>query len=475
MYRLFLFSLLILPAIGLAQRITISEDISIRNDKQYELLGKLKDRFLVFLDKPNEYRIQAYDMSMRLSWDKEIELEGKRAQLVGLLSADDHFFVFYTIKKKDDYFLKMHQYDAGASLVDSATVCNFGSSPYAPKPQLIYSENKTKILIHQFKRQSELFAASYDLTNRKILWEMMFTPSDFNIYRDIYQWAYSDKGDAFFIIGLENRKARKDLHNFRIYHCAEGNPIPATRTVAMDDQLTYDVKFVYDNLQHKLVGGGFYSEKNRGKANGSFYLKIDPAVLDNHQLYFFPFEDDFVSEVMEAKENQSARGMENVNIIGIVLRQDGGILLIAELTKEFERRMASASRGYIGADGSRYIVDYYHDDMFIISIHPNGEIHWQSILHKKQYSQDDNGVYSSFFMMKTPSTLRFLYNDDIKNENTVSEYLVDGYGISDRNSVMSTENQDIQLRFRDAVQFGPTDVVVPSERRHRLRLVKLEF
>ena len=78
-------------------------------------------------------------------------------------------------------------------------------------------------------------------------------------------------------------------------------------------------------------------------------------------------------------------------------------------------------------------------------------------------------------MMKTPSALRFLFNDDIKNENTVSEYIVEGDGTSDRNSVMSTANQDIQLRFKDAVQFGPGELLIPSERRYRLRLVKLEF
>ncbi|MFT6017379.1 MAG: hypothetical protein ACI9CQ_000154, partial [Saprospiraceae bacterium] len=37
------------------------------------------------------------------------------------------------------------------------------------------------------------------------------------------------------------------------------------------------------------------------------------------------------------------------------------------------------------------------------------------------------------------------------------------------------ENQDIQLRFQDAIQIGSGDVIVPSERRYRLRLVKLEF
>ena len=77
---------------------------------------------------------------------------------------------------------------------------------------------------------------------------------------------------------------------------------------------------------------------------------------------------------------------------------DGGVILIGERTRMFER--GGTSRNYI--DGiSRFMVDYYFDDLLITSIHPSGEIHWKTILHKKQYSQDDNGIYSSYFLFKT--------------------------------------------------------------------------
>lgn len=475
MQRLIIFLLTILPFVGFTQQITISEEISIRSDKRYELLGKLKDRFLVFRDKANEYLVQAYDLNMRLSWDKEIELEGKRVQLVSVTSFEDHFYVFYTYKKKSNYYMKMHQYDAGASLVDSTTIWEYGSRPYGPKTQMIFSENKKNVLLHEFERQTELTTVSYDIENRKILWDMKFKPSDFNVYRDIYQWVYNNKGDGFFIIGLDNRKARKESHSYRVYQCSEGNSKPQVINLPMEGQLTYDVKFTYDNFNKKLIGVGLYSEKNRGKANGCFRLSVDDTKADQHKLVHIPFDQEFMSQVMEAKGNQNLKGIDNVTVKDVVLRQDGGVLLVAELTKEFERRMATANRGYVGSDGSRYIVDYYNDDMFVISIHPDGEVHWKSILHKKQYSQDDNAIFSSYFMMKTPSVLRFLFNDDIKNENTVSEYLVNGYGEYDRNSVMSTKNQDVQLRFQDALQIDSGDVIVPSERRYRLRLVKLEF
>ncbi len=84
-------------------------------------------------------------------------------------------------------------------------------------------------------------------------------------------------------------------------------------------------------------------------------------------------------------------------------------------------------------------------------------------------------MYSSFFILKTPSSIRLLFSDEIKYENTVSEYVLKGNGEYDRNSVMSTENQQLRLRFRDAMQTASDELIVPSERRNRLKLVRVKY
>jgi len=102
-------------------------------------------------------------------------------------------------------------------------------------------------------------------------------------------------------------------------------------------------------------------------------------------------------------------------------------------------------------------------------------LHWKEVLHKKQYSQDDDAAYSSYFLAKTATSLRLLFNDEIQYENTVSEYILKGNGEFNRNSVMSTENQKIRLRFKDALQISADVVIVPSEARNRLKLVKVQY
>ena len=144
-----------------------------------------------------------------------------------------------------------------------------------------------------------------------------------------------------------------------------------------------------------------------------------------------------------------------------------------ELAKEFLR--GGGSTAYYARTGVRPIIDFYYDDLFLISFHPDGALHWKNILHKKQYSQDDDAVYSSYFLTKTPSALRLVFNDEVKQSNTVSEYVVRGNGEYDRNAVMNTEQKDLSIRFRDGIQISASAFVAPSERRHKIKLVKVSF
>lgn len=50
-----------------------------------------------------------------------------------------------------------------------------------------------------------------------------------------------------------------------------------------------------------------------------------------------------------------------------------------------------------------------------------------------------------------------------------------GDGSFNRNSILSTENQKLRLRFRDAIQIAPDKMLVPSEHRGRLRIARLDL
>lgn len=466
-----IFFLFILPLFTFAQDILVSEDLPLRNDVSYELIGEIKGNILLYHNRSTEHEIQCFDPRMQLDWSKELEFDRRTAKTLGIIADDQFFYVFHHFRRKGNTLLKVNKYDAGANLQDSTLVFDYGFLFFTPDFELIRSEDRTKALVFFIEKQSIMRALAFDVTKMELLWEKSFSPEDYSYSEDGVEALVDNKGNMHLIIEKDNFRSRRKEHYYQIHSYYGDSDTYRTFDANFKGMLTYDAFFTYDDLNQTLVAAGFYSEKDLGRATGFFYLNVDPKSPGEPTLEFKKFDQETLMGIL-GKRGKRAKGLQEISVQEVVLRRDGGAILIGERNRMFER--GGTSRTYI--DGvNRFMVDYYFDELLIASIHPTGEVHWKTILHKKQYSQDDNGIYSSYFLFKTPSSLRFLFNDEIKYENTVSEYILNGFGNYDRNSLLSTANLDLRLRFRDALQTGSNALIVPSERRNRLKLVKMEF
>lgn len=474
MKKVFCFICGILPIFLFSQTVTVSEKISVRDGCNYELIGKMKGHFLLFLQCGEETAIHAFDDSMKTKWKKELKFDRKKVKVLELISNKESFDLIYAYKKKGKHRVKIQRYNPGANLIDSLTIKTYKARFYPPKLRVIYSENREKILLyHNTNTREEFECLVFDLKQRKVLWEQKVIPRNMSFFKDFYTILLDNRGDVYLPLIKDNKKYKKEEHHFEIVkYDWQTNSIHQYR-IPMEGKLTYDVQFSIDNLNKNLIAAGLYTNKSRVKANGYFFQRIPLDALGQYISTFEAFEDGFMATLLK-KKKRKVKGLSDTRIQEIVHRRDGGILMIAELNKRYERR-GGLSSGYMRSDVRDYIVDHHYDDIFVISIHPDGKTHWKNILHKRQFSQDDGAVYSSYFLLKTPKNLRFLFNDSIKYESTVSEYIINALGNMDRNSVMSTDNQKLQLRFRESLQTGADELLVPSEHHNQLKLVRIKY
>ena len=473
MNKILIFLLLLAPWSFLAQNVLVSDEIILKNDVSYEIIGEMKERLLLFRDRVTDFEIQAFDPKMRHIWSKDLNLEKKSPKVIGIVPGREDFTVIYRHRLRNHLVLRAARYDPAANLQDTVTLKDYGFLFNTPRFEIVKSEDKSKALIYYVENQQTFHAVSFDMTTMKPLWDRSFTPEGMSFWEEFGQVFVDNEGTMRVVLEKNRLRLRKDDQNYQIFEIGAGTELPLMYSISLQDKGTYDAFFSFDNLNKRVVAAGLYSEKNLERAVGYFYLNFSPQDPTNYLLTFEPFDDEFVTNLV-GKNIENNRGINETSIQQVVLRRDGGLLLIAERNRQLERRMGSNNRVFFDG-GVRFIVDYYYDDMFVISIHPDGKTHWKTILHKKQYSQDDDGIYSSFFLFKTPNNLRLLYNDEIRYENTVSEYILNGNGEYERKSLLSTENLDLRLRFRDAMQISAQELIVPSERRNRLRLVKLQY
>jgi len=452
-----------------SQTVTISEEIQLRNDISYEIIGEFKDRTLLFRNKSTTFEIEAFNEQLKKIWNRPIDLEKRQTQIIAIHSTPSDFTIFFHYKNKFGTSIRADRFDPTDTLIDTSTLKIYPNLFFSLDLQFTKSNNKNIYLFYTIERQSEFRFLAFDAQLNEVLWEQSITPPDFSANRDYFLPLIDDSGQLYLILGRDNFRSRKDFHLYEVLQYSGKTNELAKTNISMLGLLTYDVFFKLDESNKKIHGAGFFSELNTGKAQGYFYLNIPTESPENFTSHFAAFTPEFQANLMGAND-----GIFDVILSDLVIRQDGGAIIIGERKKEIERRISSPGRFGVSSL-NRFIIDYYFDDLFLFSINPDGSPHWEGIFPKKQYSQDDGGIYSSYFLYKSPSKLRFLFNDDIKFENTVSEYVINGYGDFDRNSILSTEKLNLRLRFKDAVQISGSRILVPSERRNELKLVRMNY
>ena len=456
----------------LPQSITVSSEINLKSQYVYDILGKYEENILMIQDGISEFDIQAFDKDMIMTWVVEETLDSRRSRIIDIIPHKNTFSVVYSDENSDSLIIKSRQYDSRVKLISTDTLKIFKRSLIRPKFRFNKSEDHSKFLIAEIESDKVASAFVFDLLNRHVLWDAKFEFQEINFREEYRKTILDNRGEMFLIFEKNNLQYKIHEHSMEIFKFNHRRQKFDFISVPLTEFTTYDVFMKFDNLNDQVVIAGLFSDKRQGTTDGIFFISVDAVGFTNYNISTIEYSQELVSEFY-GTFNSKRESLYNLDIQDIICRQDGGVLLFAEENKEYERLAYGSRRDYYG--NSRYSVDYYYEDIILVSIHPDGRSHWQKLLPKRQYSNDDEALYSSYFMVKNPSYLRILYNDEIRSENTVSEYVLNGAGDISRRSLMSTDNQKLKLQIKNAVQVASNEVIVPSIRGKRMRLVRLIY
>ena len=458
-----------------AQSVSISDDVNVRNDNGYEILGRYSGNLLLFRDKNSEYEVTAFDEQLHNIWTHEINFIEKKVQVLDAIQGTDYFAIVYKAKEKNNNIVRINRFDANAKFIDSSLVKNYGSRFYTPNPISIFSENKKIVLVYSFNQDDKLEATSFDIENMKLLWQKeVVLPENIRQNEEFRQAIVDNNGKLHLIFEKDETAAIFGGNTHQYIVCETGQNDNNSYAILMKEYTTYGVRFDFDNVNQQLSAVGLYSETGKSRATGCFFLQINKGI---QKLSLETFSDDLASAIA-GKEIINNKGITDLKPQNIVFRKDGGAVAFFEEVRQYSRASAGmATRGIASPTETvgRFVMDYYCDNLIAVSFNPDGTVQWKKVLPKKQFSQDDDAIFSSYGLLKTPRAIRIFFNDNINSETTTSEYIMNGSGMIDRHSMFNTANQDILLRFQDAMQLSSDEVIIPSEYRSKLRLVRLRY
>lgn len=458
-----------------AQKVTVSREIGVRNNYAYDILPNIGDHIIFYHDKGSEQQFEIYDQDLRHIQTISPEFEKRNISPAGVVPMDSTFHFFYSYREDDTTYLNLRVYDKNMFLTDTVTLSKQPKVGFfKDNPKFSYSQDKSKVLIF-YPEEKDLYLRLVDNFSKSMIYEFKLSIKDINLRTDFEKLEINNRGEIFILGRKSSFWGRDNDRGFLLIRVLNQSNVIIHRFFPEKDEVS-DLLMDFDEKNQRLAIAGFVSSGDLSKTNGYFAFSIRTQDIPlEAEIAINRFSPEFLSEVTGKKVGK-VKELSDYFLKDMVVRNDGGVILICETVKEFTRRTQINAPTNVGdVYPLRGFVDYYHEDLILIASYPDGKEHWKKILFKKQFSQDDNAIYSSFFLFKTPSRIKLLYNDEIKNNNTVSEYVFDPLGNAERRSVLSTEYQNLKLRFRDAIQTGPSSLIVPSEKSWKINMVKIEY
>ena len=467
-YVYFFFFLIGLQIHAFSQKVIVSDPLSITNKTHYELVGYFNEKLLLYFEEGDRLDIYSYDKNMKKQWSKQLRMAEEKAKTIGLMPGDNEFHHFYSYRNDDTTYVVHDIYDLKAELKESYFVLK--SPTLGSRFMFSGSTVGNGALFFQPGVNDKMWTLCYDHHNAMVMWERKFALKE-RFDNSFSGVQLTSDHEMYFLLSTENENSRKEEHTFVLYYTSPGKENVEAFEITTPEFLINSSEMIYDEVNQQLNIVGFYTERNLDQSEGLFYFTFSP----NHtqaQIKSYPWNQELKKKMIGGSANRS-KGILGLELKRTVLREDGGLLLIGEVEKVYQRRASFAERNMYSRGGSW--VDFVFEDLLLVSLHPEGEIHWTTVINKRQFSQDDNGLFSSFFVFSTPSMLRLMFNDEIKTNNTASSYEVFGNGEVNRSSILSTQYQELQLRFQEAYQYSSTGIIIPSEYKGYLKLVQIEF
>jgi hypothetical protein len=453
---------------SLAQNVQISEPIDVANEVDYELIGRYEDHFLLYRKSETKFFIQSFATSdLKQNWVKTIEFSKKdNITPFKIVSHEESFSILYYFNKKGKTYIGGKEFNNEAQEIGDFSIGFFDSPLILNHHQIVNSKNKQFFLVYVTGYYGNIEVMNFDISNKKMIWQINFKFPELSKQREFEQLLVNNTGEAFMVFN-ENNNRRKGLqHQFVIFKI---NPDKTQKnySIPFKEHISHDMTVQYDEINQQLVASGLYSTK-KNTVNGIFYFKTNLETIPTIQTS--ELEETFMRS-LTGKKSKKIHGIQNFAICQLVLRKDGGALLVAEQRFSYESSMA-----FYEEERKKTQADYLYENILVASIHPSGKVYWKDVLFKSQSSENDNARYSSFFAVKTNSSIRFLYNNDISWDTSIFEYVINSSGSIQRNVVAhQLRKSGILPQLANSIQVSASEVIALSERDQKLRLLKINY
>lgn len=427
-----------------------------------------------------KYKVTCYNLNLTLKWSKKIEPKGENEKLETITVINGQVaLIKSSFEGKDNqisvYITTLDDNGNESSTRNKIGTILFDRTSNLDKIKVIASKGNNYFgLIQNEKKQNGLqqlhcliIDSDFKLV-RQLQFEVPYPEKNFN-YEN---WLLTD--DADFILegsyySKEKSENRKRWDAYKLFVSANGNSGAIEYAINTSNLILSSSAIAYDAINKKIVLAAFYTD-NVSTKSGIIYASLGTSVNDSLLMIRQPIGEATLARMFAGQNlDRSRAGIENLSIEKVILRNDGGAVLVTEVSYVTDY-------SYYDYFTQNYIrnFEYHFNNVITFSINADGSIDWDAVLRKDQISTNDYGKYSSFALAMTENDISLLYNTRTDRNNGVAYFGIKRNGETESKEIIKPEERILLVPFASK-QISTDEIVVPCWNRKKMLMAKITF
>ena len=119
-------------------------------------------------------------------------------------------------------------------------------------------------------------------------------------------------------------------------------------------------------------------------------------------------------------------------------------------------------------------VRHHADNITILSFNKDGQLEWNSVIHKEQFD-DQSADRISYLTMTTGGQIHYLFNQDEKRALLLNDFTLSPDGQINHNPTLKNLDRGYEFMPKYGKQVSSTQMIIPCYFRNLICFAKVEF
>ncbi len=502
--RLLLFILFICPGIlASSQKIIYSEpdrDDSRRMD--FEIVGKIGGNFLLYKNTRNKVWISVLDNDMQqlAKAEQDYVPDNDRLINVDFFPYNDFCYMVYQYQKKNVVYCMASKIGSDGKKIGNIVELDTTHIGFAANNKIytvLSSEDKSKLVVFKInsKNKRSYLMTTHLLNDKLELLKKSRLAVPMEERNDYINDFYIDNdGDMVFTKFFRNNNDNISKAAFVVKY-AQADTL-AMKELNIEKTWLDEIHIKVDNANKRYVLTSFYFQERKGNVDGFYFYIWDKTTAQP----FFETTSAFSDELRkEARGDASVKTAFNDYFIkNIITRKDGGFIIGTEAyytTSRFNNwnrwdylygspyMSTFNNSNYYSPYNSDYFwrsrssnqaVRYHADNITVLSFDNKGKLEWNNVMGKSQYDDESDDLLS-YQLMNTGGQIHFLFNQQERRNNLLSDYNIAPDGAMTRSPTLKNLDKGYEFMPKYGKQVSARQMIVPCLYRNYICFAKIDY